>query len=79
MAETRRGRGSVSREVRAPRRSRSPANSPARVTVACTPVTAEVSGTSIGIAWVRCGAVTSIRMPRSTALSCATPTCPWAR
>ena len=36
-------------------------------------------GSAIGIAWVRCGAVTSIRMPRSTALSWATPTWPLAR
>ena len=37
------------------------------------------SGISIGSARVRCGAVRVIRMPRSTALSWATPTWPLAR
>ena len=46
---------------------------------AWTAVTLDVSGISIGMAWVRCGAVTSIRIPRSTALSWATPTWPFAR
>ena len=40
---------------------------------------AKLNGTSIGIGLVRCGAVISIRTPRSTALSWATPTCPLAR
>ena len=38
-----------------------------------------VTGMSIAIDRVRWGAVTSIRMPRSTALSWATPTWPLAR
>ncbi len=79
VAETRRGAGRVSAEVCAPRRSRSPAISPPRVTAACLRVTAELTGSRIGIARARCGAVTSIRMPRSTALSWATATWPLAR
>ena len=79
VAEIWRGRGRVSLLVRAPRRSRSPPSSPPRITAAWRLETASLSGISVAIAWVRCGAVTSMRMPRSTALSWATPTWPAAR
>ena len=79
VAERWRGPGRVSASVRAPRRSRSPARSPARDSPPCSRDIEEVMGMSIGMERVRCGAVTSMRMPRSTALSWATPTCPLAR
>ena len=75
----RRGLGSVLAAVPAVRRSTSPATRPPRVKAVWRRPTPEERGMSIGIGWVRCGAVTSIRMPRSTALSWATPTWPLAR
>ena len=65
--------------VRALRRSRSPAHVAARAATAWWPGTVELNGMRVGMAWVRWGAVTSIRMPRSTALSWAMPTWPLAR
>ena len=79
VADRCRGLGRVSALVPAPRRSRSPANIPPRVTAACTAETLELNGMTMGSARVRCGAVTSMRMPRSTALSWATLTWPVAR
>ena len=79
VAETRRGAGRVSAPVWAEIRSASPARSPSRVSPAWRRETLDMRGTSIGSGRVRCGAVTSMRMPRSTALSWATPTWPWAR
>ena len=77
--DSRRGRGSSERGVRAAARSRSPARRPCIASSPCCLETAPVSGITIGMARVRCGAVRVIRMPRSTALSRATPICPLAR
>ncbi len=79
MLDTRRERGRVCESVPAERRSTSPASSAARDFAASERGTDELNGSTIGIAWVRCGAVTAIRMPRSTALSWATPNWPLAR
>jgi hypothetical protein len=52
---------------------------PAPVTAASAGVNPTPTGASIPSARVRCGAVRSISTPRSTALSWASPSWPWAR
>ncbi len=79
VADTRRGGGSVAREVWAARRSRSAAKNPVRVTARLRRGSVVANGSTYGIGRVRCGAVTSMRMPRSTALSWAIATWPLAR
>ena len=75
----RRGRGSTEDGVPANARSTSPARNPVRTSARWDRFIDGSSGTSCGMALTRCGALTPIRMPRSSELLRAIPTLPLAR